>query len=137
MTLCPGNRPETGRWLKAGWIFLIFALPFFGILLYIITRPKISYGGMEMAGASPNTPVGAPVRFSAADEIGKAKALLDSGAITADEYAAMKQKAMAWAVPYAQSTAGSERSRRFCFRGCRSGAEEQVQPLLEERRVGG
>ena len=34
---------------KAGWILLIFILPLFGILIYLIARPRIADAGSEMA----------------------------------------------------------------------------------------
>jgi Short C-terminal domain/Phospholipase_D-nuclease N-terminal len=87
------RRDDLSGWLKAGWIFLIFIIPLLGILLYLITRPKMTAQDQAMLEA-------AQVReqrmsgYSASDEIEKAKKLLDSGAITAEEFDAMKKKAM-------------------------------------------
>ena len=91
------RRHDLGGWHKAGWIFLIFVIPLFGILLYLVTRPKPTpeeQAMMMAATQQPASPAPAP-GYSAAGEIEKAKRLLDSGAITAAEYEAMKKKAMA------------------------------------------
>ena len=34
------RRENLSAWGKAGWIFLIFIVPFLGILIYVIVRPK-------------------------------------------------------------------------------------------------
>jgi len=87
------RRDDLHGWGKGGWIFLIFVLPFFGILLYLIVRPKMTAQDQEMMQAM-ETQQRQAAGYSAADEIAKAKALLDSGAITQDEFNAMKAKAM-------------------------------------------
>jgi len=87
------RRDDLSGWLKAGWIFLIFFLPLAGILLYLITRPKMTTQDQAMMEAMQERERRA-AGYSPADEIDKAKKLLDSGAITADEFEAMKKKAM-------------------------------------------
>jgi hypothetical protein len=34
-------RPDLSGWAKAGWILLIFVLPFLGALIYVIARPPV------------------------------------------------------------------------------------------------
>lgn len=78
---------------KAGWIILIFILPFLGALIYIIARPKMTEQDKEMIAQAQE----AQRRisgYSAADEIAKLGALRDSGKITAEEYEDLKSKAM-------------------------------------------
>ena len=87
------RRDDMSGWLKAGWIFLIFWLPFIGIFLYLIARPKITAQDQTMMEAAQERERRA-TGYSAAGEIEKAKKLLDSGAITAEEFEAMKKKAM-------------------------------------------
>ena len=87
------RRDDIGGWAKAGWIFLIFVLPFIGILIYLVARPKMTaqdQAMMEAAAERERRMTG----YSASDEIEKAKKLLDSGAITQEEFDAMKKKAM-------------------------------------------
>ena len=87
------RRDDLGGWGKGGWIFLIFVLPFFGILLYLIVRPKMTAQDQAMMADMESQQMRAS-GYSAADEIAKAKGLLDSGAITQDEFNALKAKAM-------------------------------------------
>jgi len=87
------RRDDLSGWLKAGWIFLVFIIPLLGILLYLITRPKMTAQDKEMMDAMQERERRA-TGYSAAGEIDKAKKLLDSGAITAEEFEAMKKKAM-------------------------------------------
>ncbi|MGE5459392.1 MAG: SHOCT domain-containing protein [Solirubrobacterales bacterium] len=78
---------------KAGWLLLIFILPFIGILIYLIARPKMTEQDRQMLEASQE----AQRRlsgFSSADEIAKLAKLRDAGEITAEEYEAMKKRAM-------------------------------------------
>ena len=85
--------------MKALWILCIFIIPFFGALIYIITRPRTA-GDIELGG-SPTATVtaaaaGAPAAStSVADQIARLTALHDSGALTDAEYEAAKAKALA------------------------------------------
>ncbi len=45
------RRDDLSGWLKAGWIFLIFIIPLLGILLYLITRPKMTAQDQQMMEA--------------------------------------------------------------------------------------
>jgi uncharacterized membrane protein len=79
---------------KAGWILLIFILPFLGALIYIIARPKVTAQDVRMmtqAEAANKAVAG----VSTADELTKLQQLRDSGAITAVEFDALKAKALA------------------------------------------
>jgi uncharacterized membrane protein len=81
-------RRDMSGWAKAGWIFLIVVLPFFGVLVYMITRPRVTEEDFYLA--SGNT------RFrSPSDEIAKASDLYARGDITADQYEHLKQRALA------------------------------------------
>ena len=78
---------------KAGWILLIFILPFVGCLIYMIARPKMTEQDRQMIEQAQE----AQRRiegYSAADEIQKLSALRDSGKISAEEYEDLKRKAM-------------------------------------------
>ncbi len=78
---------------KAGWIILIFILPFLGALIYVIARPKMTEQDrqmMEQAAEAQRRIEG----YSAADEVAKLAKLRDSGEITAEQYEDMKKKAM-------------------------------------------
>jgi uncharacterized membrane protein len=88
------RREDLSGWAKALWIFLMFVLPFLGILVYMITRPKMTEQDQRMLAEMQEKERRA-AGFSAADEIAKAQALLDSGAITQAEFDAMKARALA------------------------------------------
>ena len=86
------RRNDLSGWAKAGWIFLIFIVPFLGALIYIIARPKMTAQDkemMEQAQEAQRRIEG----YSAADEIAKLAALRDKGEISADEYNDLKRKA--------------------------------------------
>ena len=76
---------------KAFWIFLIFVLPFLGILIYMIARPAD-------ATAEQNAEILAQQRqmagYSATAEIERAQALLTAGAITQAEFDKIKSNAL-------------------------------------------
>jgi hypothetical protein len=95
-------RRDTSGWAKAAWcIFLIF-LPFLGALVYLIAHgSEMGERRMRDMQASQKQ-FDTYVRSVAADggggpasEIAKAKELLDSGAITQEEFASLKAKALA------------------------------------------
>lgn len=73
---------------KAGWILLFVFLPFIGILIYIIMRPKVTASDIELMA---RVQAGGP---SAATEIETAKRLHDAGTINDEEFQQLKQKAL-------------------------------------------
>jgi hypothetical protein len=88
------RRENLSGWGKAGWIFLIFIVPFLGILIYMIVRPKNTEQDQRMMAEAQAT----QARLqggSALDDIAKAQALLDKNAITQAEFEAIKAKALA------------------------------------------
>jgi hypothetical protein len=79
---------------KAGWIFLIFIVPFVGCLIYMIARPKVTAQDVQLM-AQAEAASKAAANVSTADEIAKLQQLKDSGAITAAEFDTLKAKALA------------------------------------------
>jgi hypothetical protein len=94
------RRRDLSGWGKAGWtIFLIF-LPFLGALIYLITQGKaMSERNVEQAQAAQSQTDeyirSVAERDDPTAQIRRGKELLDSGAITNDEFAALKAKALA------------------------------------------
>jgi hypothetical protein len=87
------RRNDLSGWAKAGWIFLLFVVPFLGALIYVGSRPKMTEQDREMMNRAQE----AQRRiegYSAAEEIQKLAALRDKGELTAEEYEEMKRKAM-------------------------------------------
>jgi hypothetical protein len=80
--------------MKAGWIILIFIVPFFGAMVYIIARPKVTAQDVQMM-ARADAANKAVAGVSTADEIAKLQQLKDSGAISAAEFDTLKAKALA------------------------------------------
>ena len=88
-------------WGKAGWAILLIFVPWFGALIYLIARGR-SMGERQMAAVADAQATQekyiksvASASASPADQIASAKALLDSGAITQQEFDSMKAKALA------------------------------------------
>ena len=94
------SRHDLSGWAKAAWIVFVVVLPWLGVLIYLIVNgSKMSERRVQQSQASRAEfddyvkTVAAP--GGAAAEIDKAKQLLDSGAITQDEFEAIKAKALA------------------------------------------
>ena len=87
------RRNDLTGWAKAGWLLLIFIVPFIGILIYMIARPKMTEQDKEMMAVISERERRA-TGYSAADEVAKLAKLRDEGKITAEEYEKLKQQAM-------------------------------------------
>ena len=88
-------------WGKAGWAILLIFVPWLGALIYLIARGK-SMGERQMAAMADAQAQQekyiksvAAASASPAEQITHAKSLLDSGAITQEEFSALKAKALA------------------------------------------
>jgi hypothetical protein len=85
---------------KTGWVLFTILLPFLGVFVYLISQgSSMAERNMSQAQAQKSA-MDDYVRETAgsggpAAEIDKAKNLLDSGAITQEEFQAIKQKALA------------------------------------------
>jgi len=87
------HRRDLSGWGKAGWVLLIFIVPFLGALIYLIARPKMTAQDredMERMQEAQRRLSG----YSPADEIAKLAALRDQGKISAEEYEDLKRKAL-------------------------------------------
>jgi hypothetical protein len=87
------RRNDLSGWGKAGWIFLICVLPFLGVLIYMIARPKMTAQDREMIAIAEERQRRLE-GYSAADEVAKLAKLRDSGEITAEDYERLKERAM-------------------------------------------
>ena len=92
------RRSDIGGFAKALWVIFVVILPWLGVLIYLIVEHNgMRERSMEQAHAQKEQ-FDQYVREAAggsADEIAKAKQLLDQGAITQDEFNALKAKALA------------------------------------------
>ena len=91
------RRHDIGGFAKAGWVVFVIILPFLGVLIYLIAEHDgMRERSLEHAKAQQAS-MDQYVRDTAggsATEIAKAKELLDSGAITQQEYDSIKAKAL-------------------------------------------
>jgi Phospholipase_D-nuclease N-terminal len=87
------RREDLTGWGKAGWIFLIFVVPFLGILIYMIARPKMTEQDRRMI-AEAEEQQRRLKGYSPADEIAKLSKLKESGQLTSEEFEKLKAKAL-------------------------------------------
>ena len=88
-------------WGKAGWAILLIFVPWLGALIYLIARGRSMTERQVAAAADLDAQQRAYIQQVAgtsqgpADDIARAKELLDSGAIDQAEFEALKSKALA------------------------------------------
>jgi hypothetical protein len=88
------RRHDASGWVKALWLVVLIFVPFLGVLGYLIANGD-DMGERNRSRAQATAERLAPSsNGGAASEIGKAKSLLDSGAITETEFASLKAKAL-------------------------------------------
>ncbi len=91
------RRHDIGGFAKAAWVIFVVILPWLGVLIYLI----VEHDGMRERSVkqaeAQQQQLDQYVRDTAggsADEIARAKALLDEGTITQAEFDAIKAKAV-------------------------------------------
>ena len=92
------RRHDISGWGKAGWIVFVIVLPFLGVLIYLIAQHDGMRERSVKQAETQKQEFDQYVRDAAggsAAEIAQAKELLDSGAITQEEFDAIKAKALA------------------------------------------
>ena len=86
-------------WWKAVWIVLLLFVPWLTALVYLIARGRgmseRALAAQQEAKAQTDAYIQSVAGKSATDQIADARALLDSGTITAQEFEALKAKALA------------------------------------------
>jgi type VI protein secretion system component VasK len=91
---------DLSGWWKALWIIFLIIFPFLAAIVYLIARGRgmaeRQTGEMRKAQAATDQYIqSVSTRSNPADQIASAKSLLDSGAITQQEFEQLKQKALA------------------------------------------
>jgi Phospholipase_D-nuclease N-terminal/Short C-terminal domain len=95
------RRHDISGWGKAGWTVLTIVLPLLGVLIYLIAQGKHMAERNVQAAKAQKEAFDDYVREAAganggpADQISKAKQLLDSGAIDQTEFDRIKRAALA------------------------------------------
>jgi Phospholipase_D-nuclease N-terminal/Short C-terminal domain len=94
------RRDDASGWKKTAWVVFVIFLPFLGVLAYMVANgTKMTDRDLEQQRAA-RAQLDDYVRSAAggdgpAAEIERARRLRDSGAITEDEFNALKRKALA------------------------------------------
>jgi Short C-terminal domain/Phospholipase_D-nuclease N-terminal len=94
------RRHDISGWGKTLWIIFVIVLPFLGVFIYLIAEhegmTERSLKQQQAAQEQTDQYVrSVAAQADPAEQIAKAKQLLDSGAITQAEFDQMKQKALA------------------------------------------
>ena len=94
------RRRDVSGWGKAGWIVFVLVLPLIGALTYLITQGRsLADRDIQQAHQARQQTddyirsVAAP-GYRGVDEIARAKALLDDGAINQEEFEQLKRRAL-------------------------------------------
>lgn len=89
---------ELNGWWKAVWLIFLVFLPFLTALVYLIARGKGMAERSHQAAVTTTVAAEDYIRrvaqTSPSEEIAKAKALLDSGTITPEDFEMLKQRAL-------------------------------------------
>ena len=92
------RRRDIGGGMKAVWIIFVIVLPYLGVFIYLIAEghhmAERNAEQMNTARAQQDEYIKSVAGSSPADQIGQAKQLLDSGAITQAEFDSLKAKAL-------------------------------------------
>jgi uncharacterized membrane protein len=89
------RRHDASGWKKGAWLIFLFVLPFVSLIAYMIANSEgmaeRTHGYTEARGSrDARGGTSGPT-----EEISNAKALLDSGAISQDEYVSIKSRVLA------------------------------------------
>ena len=92
------RRRDIGGGMKAVWIIFVILLPYLGVIVYLIAEhdgmADRSEEQMQQIKAQQDDYIKSVAGSSPADQIGQAKSLLDSGAISQAEFDGLKAKAL-------------------------------------------
>ncbi|MEZ5169064.1 MAG: SHOCT domain-containing protein [Acidimicrobiales bacterium] len=85
------DRDDLGGGAKALWLLLVFVLPLFGTLIYLMTRPVTDKDRrraeeVDQALGQIRQEQRMAAGFSVADELVKLEGLRDKGSLTAEEF---------------------------------------------------
>ncbi|HYX77645.1 MAG TPA: SHOCT domain-containing protein [Gaiellaceae bacterium] len=94
------RRHDLSGWGKAGWTVFVIILPFLGVFIYLITQSQGMAERNQAQTQAAQQQADDYIRNVAAstdpaDQIAKAKQLLDAGTISSSEFDAIKAKALA------------------------------------------
>jgi hypothetical protein len=79
---------------KAAWVILLLVLPYIGVFAYLLSQGRGMSERHEQQAQRARSDLRQLGGFSAADEIAKLEGLKSSGAISPDEYARLRARAV-------------------------------------------
>jgi hypothetical protein len=86
-------RRDIGGWAKTGWVVLTLLMPFLGVFLYLIIEGRAmaerAVHAVEQQRAASDAYIRSVAADAQADQLAKARGLLQSGAITEAEFERM------------------------------------------------
>jgi hypothetical protein len=87
------TRQDIGGWAKTGWVVFTLVMPFLGVFTYLIAQGRgmaeRAVATLERRQAASDAYIRTVAADAAAEQSAKAQGLLQSGAITPEEYARM------------------------------------------------
>jgi len=94
------RRHDTSGWAKVAWVIFVIIVPYFGVLIYLLVEHQgMAERNLKQAQASQQQfdqyVQSVAQQSDPAEQIAKAKSLLDNGTITQAEFDQIKQKALA------------------------------------------
>jgi len=94
------SRHDASGWKKAAWVIFIIVFPFLGLFVYYITNAdgmaQRQAAAMQKAQADTDSYIkSVAAQGDPSEQIAKAKALLDAGTISQEEFDQLKAKALA------------------------------------------
>ena len=94
------SRHDASGWKKAAWVLFIVVAPFLGLFVYYITNAdgmaqRQTAAVQRAQGEMDSYIKSAAAAGDPAEQIGKAKGLLDAGTISQEEFDQLKAKALA------------------------------------------
>jgi hypothetical protein len=94
------RRHDVSGWLKAGWVVFVFVLPLIGSLTYLISQGRSMAGRDDRQARQVEQQTDDYIRsvvapqYGGIDEIARGKELLDSGAISQEEFEQLKRRVL-------------------------------------------
>jgi len=85
---------DISGWGKAGWIVVLIIFPILGVLIYLVVRGDGMADRAYQAQVADATAAITSAALAPADQIAQAKQLLDQGAISEEEYLAIKRQVL-------------------------------------------
>ena len=87
------TRQDIGGWAKTGWVVLTLVMPFLGVFVYLIAQGRgmaeRAMQALEQQRAVSDAYIRSVAADAEAEQMAKARGLLQSGAVTPEEYERM------------------------------------------------